>query len=150
MKNKLRILPAFIILSWIIMLLVTGIGYRLFFQEERNLRIHDLENQLNTIQKLDEYHSALPRVGASRALIAICVGKKFYVPQGNEDFFPTLIKNLQEDGWKVDDSELHGRIPSLSAQKGIYKIVIGALFKNAQYNWKATICYDDIFEKLSW
>lgn len=75
MKNKLRILPAFIILSWIIVLLVTGIGYRLFFQEERNLRIHDLENQLNTIQKLDEYHSALPRVGASRALIAICVGK---------------------------------------------------------------------------
>ena len=69
------------------MLLVTGIGYRLFFQEERNLRIHDLENQLNTIQKLDEYHSALPRVGASRALIAICVGKKFYVPQGNEAFF---------------------------------------------------------------
>lgn len=150
MKNKLRILPAFMILSWIIVLLVTGIGYRLFFQEERNLRIHNLENQLNTIQKLDKYHSALPHVSVRRSLIAISVGKRFYVPQDNEDFFPTLIKNLQEDGWQVDDSELHGRIPSLSAQKGIYKITIGALFKDAQYNWTATICYDDIFEKLSW
>lgn len=150
MKSTLRIIPCLVILAWILTLFITGISYRLFFQEEREMRIQDLENQFSTIQKLDEYHSTPPYINTRRALIAISVSKKFYVPLDNEDFFPSLIKQLKKEGWDVNDSDFRGTNPSLLVQKGIYILTIGVLLDDPQYNWSITIRYDDIFEKINW
>ena len=149
MRNKLRTFLGFMIWGWLILTLIISVGYHLFFQQEREARINDLLNQLNAIQKLDEYRADSPHPNKRQTFIAVSASKNFYVPQNNHEFFPVLTKNLTGEGWTVNNRSLYSSSPALIAQKGVYKLTIRELHKDAQYNWIISIHYDDIFEKFA-
>ena len=139
-----------IVLMLFICWLITGIGYRLFCQENIQEKKNAMYSVLSSIDVLDQYTlKDIHLVRNTKALIAQTLTAHFVTDRNKDAVLEEITDYLLDNGWNIISYRNTNQIIFMEAKKDDYICVIETYKDKSAHIWRITINHDDFFSRYN-